>query len=114
MSTTMLSRMQKIELLKQIASNPSIPSPQTVVLRVLDQASKPDCTIGDLCQLIQLDPGLSGRVLRIVNSAMFGLSRPVTSIQRALAVVGLNSTRLLMLAISFPETQQKLRKAERA
>jgi two-component system, cell cycle response regulator len=109
MTTTLLSHMQKIELLKQIASNPSIPSPPTVVLRVLDQASKPDCTIGDLCQLIQMDPGLSGRVLRIVNSALFGLSRPVTSIQRALAVVGLNSTRLLMLAISFPEAQQKMR-----
>jgi diguanylate cyclase (GGDEF)-like protein len=47
-----------------------------------------------------------------VNSALFGLSRPVTSIQRALAVVGLNSTRLLMLAISFPEAQKKLRGIE--
>ena len=104
--------MQKVELLKRIASNPSIPSPPTVVLHVLDKASKPDCTIGDLCQLIQMDPGMSGRVLRIVNSAMFGLSRPVTSIQRALAVVGLNSTRLLMLAISLPEMQQKMHKAD--
>src|SRR5207253_3167511 len=93
---------------KKIASNPSIPSPPTVVLRVLDQASKPDCTIGALGQIIQLDPGLSGRVLRIVNSAMFGLSRAVTSIQRALAVVGLKSTRLLVLAISFPEMQRKM------
>ena len=99
----------KVELLKQIASNPNIPSPPTVVLRVLDKASARDCTIGDLCQIIQLDPGLSGRILRIVNSAIFGLSRPVSSIQRALAVVGLNSTRLLVLTISFPEMQKKAR-----
>jgi diguanylate cyclase (GGDEF)-like protein len=105
----MLSKMQKAEVLKQIASNPNIPSPPTVVLRVLDQASKADCTINDLSQIIQMDPGLAGNILRIINSAMYGLSRPVTSIQRALAVVGLNSARLLVLAISFPRMQKSFK-----
>ena len=110
MSTKLLSPLQKVELLTQIAANPSIPSPPAVVLRILDKASAPDCTIADLCNIIQVDPGLSGRILRIVNSATFGLSRPVASIQRALAVVGLNSARLLVLTISFPEMQRKMGK----
>jgi diguanylate cyclase (GGDEF)-like protein len=107
MTIKLLSRLQKVELLKEIANHPKIPSPPTVVLRVLDKASAPDCTIADLCTIIQVDPGLAGRILRIVNSATFGLSRPVASIQRALAVVGLNSARLLVLTISFPEMQRK-------
>jgi diguanylate cyclase (GGDEF)-like protein len=98
--------MHKVELLKRIAENPNIPSPPTVVLRVLERASAPDCTIGELCQLLQVDPGLSGKILRVVNSAMFGLSRPVTSVQRALAVVGINSARLLLLSISLPAMVQ--------
>ncbi len=101
--------MQKVELLKQIASNPHIPSPPMVILRVLEQASKPDCTIPDLCQIIQMDPGLGGNVLRIVNSALFGLSRPASSIQRALAIVGLSSARLLLLATSLPKVQKSLK-----
>jgi len=107
--------MQKVELLKQIANNPNIPSPPTVILKVLEKASQPDCTIGDLCQIIQMDPGLSANILRVVNSATFGLSRAVTSIQRALAVVGLKSARLLILAISFPKMQktQKLDQIQR-
>src|SRR5437773_848902 len=107
MSNKILSPLQKGELLKQIATNPKIPSPPTVVLQVLDKASAPDCTVADLCKIIQIDPGMAGRILRIVNSATFGLSRPVTSIQRALAVVGLTSARLLVLSISFPEMQRK-------
>lgn len=99
--------MQKVELLKQIAGDPRIPSPPTVILRVLEKASSPDCTIADLCKIIQIDPGLAGRILRIVNSALFGLSRPATSIQRALAVVGINSARLLILAIALPEMHKK-------
>ncbi len=110
MTNKILSRLQKTELLKEIAANPNIPSPPTVVLRVLDQASAPNCTIADLCKIIQVDPGLAGRILRIVNSATFGLSRPVASIQRALAVVGINSARLLVLTISFPEMQRKMGK----
>ena len=107
MATSMLSRMQKVELLKQIAGSPNIPSPPTVILRVLEKASAPDCSIADLCKIIQMDAGLSGKILRIVNSALFGLSRPATSIQRALAVVGVNSARLLVLAIAMPEMNQK-------
>lgn len=114
MTTKILSRLQKTELLKEIAANPNIPSPPTVVLRVLDQASTPNCTIADLCKIIQVDPGLAGRILRIVNSATFGLSRPVASIQRALAVVGINSARLLVLTISFPEMQRKMGKVNAA
>ena len=109
MPFSMLSRMQKVEVLKQIASNPNIPSPPTVVLQVLEQASKADCTINDLCQIIQMDPGLASNILRIINSAMYGLSRPATSIQRALAIVGLNSARLLVLAISFPRLQKSFK-----
>lgn len=107
MTTFLLSPMQKIELLKQIASNPSIPSPANVILQVLDKARAPDCTIADLCKIIQMDAGLSGKILRIVNSALFGLSRPATSVQRALAVVGINSARMLVLAISLPEMNKK-------
>lgn len=107
MPARMLSMMQKVELLKQIASDPKIPSPPTVILQVLEKASSPDCTIADLCKIIQIDPGLAGRILRIVNSALFGLSRPATSIQRALAVVGINSARLLILAIALPEMHKK-------
>ena len=41
MTNKILSRLQKAELLKEIAANPNIPSPPTVVLQVLDQASRP-------------------------------------------------------------------------
>jgi diguanylate cyclase (GGDEF)-like protein len=101
--------MQKMELVKQIARNPNIPSPPTVVLRVLEQASRSECTIGDLCKIIEMDPGLASNILRIVNSAMFGLSRPAGSVQRALAVVGVNAARLLVLAIALPKIQRSLK-----
>src|SRR5207249_4323686 len=112
MGKSMLSRMQKVEMLKQIASNLNIPSPPVVILRVLEKASAPDCTIADLCKIIRLDAGLSGVILRIVNSALFGLSHPATSIQRALAVVGINSARLLVLASALPELHRQSRLGE--
>jgi len=103
MSQILLAPIHKRALLMEIAENPRIPSPPSIVLQVIQRASSPECTIGELCDLLHGDPGLCGSILRIVNSALFGLSRPATSIKRALAIVGINSARLLMLSISFPE-----------
>src|SRR5262245_43870104 len=105
MSSSILSLMHKAELLKRVAANTRIPSPPAVILRVLEKASKPDCTINDLSSIIQIDSGLAGKMLRFVNSALFGLSRPVASVQRALTVVGTNSARLLLLAIALPQME---------
>jgi len=80
-----------------------------VVLRVLDQASKPDCTIGAWVNVFSWTPGLSGRVLRHRQLRDFGLSRPVTSVATRPAVVGLKWTRLLVFGDFFSEMQQKMR-----
>ena len=98
--------MPKLELLAKIASDPQLPTPSSVALRVLEKASQPDCTIGDLTSIISMDAGLSGKILKTVNSAVFGFPRPVTTIQRALAVLGIKSARSLVLTLSFPEMQK--------
>jgi diguanylate cyclase (GGDEF)-like protein len=56
----------------------------------------------DIARIITLDPGLCGQVLCTVNSAMFGLHRPIGSIDRALNYLGLKSVRSLVLSLSLP------------
>jgi diguanylate cyclase (GGDEF)-like protein len=105
--------MSKLELLAKIASDPQLPTPSSVALRVLEKASQPDCTIGDLTAIISMDAGLSGKILKTVNSAVFGFPRAVTTIQRALAVLGIKSARSLVLTLSLPEMQKHREPDER-
>ncbi|MFO0865817.1 MAG: HDOD domain-containing protein [Gemmataceae bacterium] len=89
-------------LLAKIADNPRLPSPPAIALQVLDRASKPSCTIADISKIISMDPPLCGRLLKLVNSALFGLPRSVASIDRALNLLGLNRVRSLVLSLTMP------------
>jgi signal transduction histidine kinase/HD-like signal output (HDOD) protein len=94
-------------VLARIVDNPKLPSPPTVTLRVLEQASRPNSTINEIGKIISLDPALCGKMLKLVNSSLFGLARPVTSIERALNLLGLNHVRSLVLSLSLPSLRFK-------
>lgn len=94
--------------LAAIADDPRLPTPPVVALRVLETASRPDCGINEICQHLNLDPSLSGKILRLVNSPLYGLTYRVSSMRRALMVIGLNAARSLALSLSLPEMLQKV------
>ena len=56
--------------------------------------------INDFAAVITIDPNLSARVLRVVNSAYFGLEEPVDSIPRALNMIGLQQLHNMVLGVS--------------
>src|ERR1043166_7060033 len=89
-------------VLARIADNPRLPTPPALTLRVLEHANRPSCSMAEIGRLISLDPALVGRMLRLVNSSLYGLQRPVTSIERALNLLGLNHVRSLVLSLSLP------------
>ena len=95
------------ELLARIAAYPHLPTPPPVALKVIQRTSQPDCEIHEIQEIISLDPGLCGQVLRAVNSAMFALQRPIGSIDRALHFLGLKSVRSLVLTLSLPTMQMQ-------
>ena len=61
-----------------------------------------------ICDIVQRDPSLTARVLRMVNSVYFGLAEPVTSIEQAVFFVGTEQIRHLAMATPVIEDFQKL------
>jgi len=62
-----------------------------VVARLSQLMASDSCTMRDLEEVIRMDPGLVARLLQLVNSAYFGLSRRVDSITRALTMLGMKN-----------------------
>jgi HD-like signal output (HDOD) protein len=75
--------------------------------RVVAAVDAPATNSYRLAQTISGDPALTARVLRLANSAAFGLSSRVTSVPRAVSVVGFSMVRALALAgaVGGPDTQ---------
>src|SRR6185436_15862315 len=80
-----------------------LPSPPAIAVRILEVVRRDDFSFAELAQVIQADPALTGRILRVANSSFYSLSRNVTTIETAVAVMGVNAVK--NIALSFILTQ---------
>jgi HD-like signal output (HDOD) protein len=78
-----------------------LPKLSPLMTQLLAQLSRRDCEILDLAQTVERDPLLSGQILRLANSAIFGRLRPVASVRHAIAMVGISAMRKFVLASSI-------------
>lgn len=76
----------------------SMPSLSITVAKILEVTRNPQVTAKDLNRVISLDPVLVGRVLKLVNSAYYGLSNKVTSLVNAIIMLGINTIKNLALS----------------
>ena len=74
-----------------------------VAVEVLQLTNHPQVDVQQLRQCIENDPALTSRVLRVVNSSLFGLSREVSDLNKALALLGTKPLKLLVLGFSLPD-----------
>jgi HD-like signal output (HDOD) protein len=70
-----------------------MPSLPTTVSKVLEVCNNPKTSPIDLDRVIQLDPVLMGRVLKLINSAYYSMGSQVTSLVRAIIMLGVNTVK---------------------
>lgn len=85
----------------------SMPSLSITVSKILEVARDPQVTAKDLNKVISLDPVLVGRVLKLVNSAYYGLRNKVTSLVTAIIMLGINTIKNLALSTAVLGNVQK-------
>ncbi len=70
-----------------------IPASRLNVLRLLAALQQPDATFEEIRDVIATDPPLSFKLIKLVNSAALGPSSTITSLQAAVALLGLDRVR---------------------
>src|SRR5262245_36114943 len=96
---------QNDSLLNRILNNPRIPSPPTLALQIFQKIGEEDCEIAEVTKLLGLDAGLSAKILKTLNSAIYGRSRPVTNVRQAVNMLGMKPLRSLVLGLALPAMQ---------
>lgn len=84
-------------ILQQLDQLPTLPA---VAMRVLQVASSDTASVSEVARLIESDPALSSRILQIVHRAETGVSGEVRSIERAIVLLGFETVRYAVLAVS--------------
>jgi HD-like signal output (HDOD) protein len=78
-----------------------VPALSPTATQLLGRLARRNCEVHELAVLIERDPLLSAQILGIANSAAFGRSQPISSIQHAIAMIGISAVRKFALARSI-------------
>ena len=78
-----------------------MPSLSTTVGKVMEICSRTDASPNELNRVISLDPVLTGQVLKLINSAYYSLMNKVTSLTRAITMLGMNTVKNMALSTAI-------------
>jgi putative nucleotidyltransferase with HDIG domain len=78
-----------------IAKMPSLP---VTVTKIMEICNDPRTSPADLNKIISIDPVLMGNVMKLINSAYYGISQEITSLVRAIIMLGINTVKNLALS----------------
>jgi putative nucleotidyltransferase with HDIG domain len=82
-------------VIERIDRLPSLPQ---VLVKLSAVVNSPDTSADDAAELIEKDPGLTSTVLRLANSAFYGMPRTISSVSSAVVVLGFSTLRSVALS----------------
>jgi two-component system, cell cycle response regulator len=84
--------------LERCSTLPTLPA---VAIKVLDLCQRDDLDLAEIAKVIANDPALAAKMLKTVNSPAFALRQEVRTLSHAVALLGVNSVRTLVLSFSL-------------
>lgn len=96
------------KILELVRTNPSLPPLPEILLGLQKLMDDPDCEVEDVYHLIKTDPIMSGRLITLANSALFGSGRNETrNLEDAVVRLGMSQVIDLVYALELPKTFKK-------
>lgn len=86
---------------KQVVANiRNLPTPPIVFHQIQKVTSSPNASAQQIANILAEDPAMSAKVLKLTNSAFYGLPREIDSVKQAVVIVGLEAIKNLVLSAS--------------
>lgn len=89
------------QLMDRLFSSPQLPSMPAVAMQIIGLVQEDEANVDKIAEAISLDPALSAKMLKTVNSGFYGLPKTIGSVHQAVVVLGLNSVKTLALGFSL-------------
>ena len=78
-----------------------LPTLPGIAIRILELVKKKNSNLNEIADIISSDPPLSAAVLKTINSSLFGLSSKITTVPRAVSMLGIDAVKNLALSFSL-------------
>ncbi|UCG61978.1 MAG: HDOD domain-containing protein [Candidatus Zixiibacteriota bacterium] len=86
---------------KRVVSNiRNLPTPPIVFHQIQKVINDPDVSAVKVASILSEDPAMSAKVLRLTNSAFYGLAKEIESVRQAVVIIGFEAVKNLVLSAS--------------
>jgi putative nucleotidyltransferase with HDIG domain len=85
----------------------NLPTPPIVFSQIQKVMNNPNASAFDIAAILQEDAAISAKVLKMTNSAYYGLTRTIESVRQAVVIIGLEAVKNLVLSASVFEAFSK-------
>jgi HD-like signal output (HDOD) protein len=97
------------QALRNVAALATLPE---ITARIIATVEDQRSSAGQLHEIISHDPALASRIIKVVNSAFYGLPGQIGSIERAIVLLGLNAVKNIAIAASLGQIFRGVRLCE--
>lgn len=98
-----MTSIEKTTLDLVLAQAAPLYSPPKVALDVLRLTEEPEVDLRAIRSCLECDPALTVKLLRVVNSSLYGLKGEVNDLNQAIALIGVTPLKMLVLGFSLPD-----------
>lgn len=88
---------ERVRLVALVEKMPAFPKS---VQKVVELTSNIDVSAKEIVRVIECDPVLTVKILKVINSAFYGLQQKINSVQRAVVHIGLNTVKNLAMSVA--------------
>jgi HD-like signal output (HDOD) protein len=88
-------------MLHRLVESDAFPSPSPLLMQLVNLASDENASPKALARIIEQDPGLTTRLIKLANSAFYARGRQISSISDAIMLMGFNRLRVMALTFSL-------------
>lgn len=93
-----------IERIEKIENLPTIPAILRKILAIIED---PNVSLQKISDFVASDPTLTARILKMVNSPVYGFPGRISSVNHAMVILGLNAVKGLLIGVSVFEVMKK-------
>lgn len=90
-------------ILNRVLSSDKLPTLPNVAVEVLALTKRGDATAEKLAAIVQRDPVITAKILKLINSSLYAMPRQITSVKQAISLMGLRSVTVTLLSLALVE-----------
>ena len=100
------------EILHELENVQELSTLPTSFLHIMRALRDPNATVKKITKVIELDQAITMKILKLINSSFYGLSRTVSSVQQAIVLLGANTLENIVMSVSIFKAMSGMNKNE--